>query len=820
LETGLSAVNEIVLPANSPSLLARGPDGIAELERTSGVTLASSSLVLASVGYVPASANEGPTAQVVGVDSAAGTLVLLNAATLEPSVDANGHPETRTLPSAPAGPIQVRGSGDGLQVWVPVGALPPDDEQPGVDGGITVFDDQLNLIDTAPLPGRPDIIGWQSVANIIYIAGQAPDGAWELWTVQPIGNGGTQSAGFAAFDTTPLSGEPLAMAFDISDHDQSDDHGRLIVSVAPDDGSGALVGVDAGSNAFAWRVAGVGFGTVLVGLIYLLAAAMFRRRRIAVLAAIFVAVDGMSFVMSRIAMNDIFVATFIVAAYLLLWQIWSGRWARSAWWALPMVGVLIGLAAASKWVGIYALIGIWVLVLARSSLGRFMLVAAIGFLTIVAGVGAPWPFLVFCLLALAFAALLVWIKPIQLTSRDLLALAPTAAVLSGIGLAFTLAYSQVADAREPRSAVELVFSVLARGAQAAWPAWIMLGLAAALILLRAVVSIARPRSDRRWMQPDELGGFSWPWIAACLAVIPLLVYFVAYIPYLQLGHNIAGPSAGPGYGWSLDELHSQMFGYHFGLQAGHPASSPWWSWPLDLKPVWFYGHDFDGRRIGTIYNGGNPILFWAGVPAIIWCTLQAWRRRSPALVLLVAAFALQFLPWTRIERATFQYHYLTAVLFAMIAVAYVVDEALRSWSWRPLAIAFLVLAAVAGVLVFPLGSAMAMPDWYINAARTLLPWNYAFQFPNPPSGDRGDLISANTLKLAVGLVVSLGLAAWALFGRELLLGSTQAHEEQQDAQQDEPDWPEAVDVDVQVLPDQEPGADADQDQPEDQRPVP
>ena len=94
-----------------------------------------------------------------------------------------------------------------------------------------------------------------------------------------------------------------------------------------------------------------------------------------------------------------------------------------------------------------------------------------------------------------------------------------------------------------------------------------------------------------------------------MAVIPLLVYFLAYVPYLQLGHPIAGPSAGPGYGWSLDEIHAQMFGYHFGLQAGHPSSSPWWSWPLDLKPVWFYGHDFDERRIGVIYNGQLLAIF-------------------------------------------------------------------------------------------------------------------------------------------------------------------------------------------------------------------
>jgi len=820
LATGLPAVSEVWLSEADAILLARGPDGIAELESVSGVELARTDQVLASVAYVPAigsgDSTDGPW--VVGVDPTAGVLALLDGTTLEPKETPSGTPEVRDLPGNPIGPIQVRGRGTDLQVWVLLGSLPADDEHPDVAGGMTVFDENLGLIDTAPLPGRPAVIGWQSVANIMYIAGTSESGAPELWTVQPIGNGGSQSAGFATFDTTPLDGPALALGFDVSDHDQDADHARLIVATTTA-GGGSLVGVDASSNAFAWRLAGVFFGSVLVGLIYLLAASMFRRRRIAVLAAAFVAFDAMSYVMSRIAMNDIFVATFIVAAYLLFWQIWSGRWARSAWWALPLVGVLIGLAAATKWVGIYALLGIWVLVLARSALGRLLLVAGVAIITVVGGVGAPWPFLVICLAALTLALMLVWIRPIRLQTSDLMGLAATAVVVSGLGLAFTVAYGQVEGAREARNAVELVFGVLARGAQAAWPAWIMLGAAGLLILLRAVASLRAPSSDRAWMQPGSLGGFSWPWIGACLAVLPLLIYFLAYVPYLQLGHNISGPSAGPGYGWSLDELHSQMFGYHFGLQAGHPAASPWWSWPLDLKTVWFYGHDFDGRRIATIYNGGNPILFWTGVPAIVWISFQAWRRRSPALVLLVAAFAFQFLPWTRIERATFEYHYLTAVLFAMVAVAYVVDEALRSWSWRPFAIAFLVLAVAAGVLIFPLGSALAMPDWYINAARGLLPWNYAFVFPDPPTGDRGELISANTLKLAMGTVVAVGAAAWALFGRELLRGAPHGDDEEEDSEQHEPDRPEAIHVDRHVLADEEVGADADEDQPEDQPPV-
>ena len=138
-----------------------------------------------------------------------------------------------------------------------------------------------------------------------------------------------------------------------------------------------------------------------------------------------------------------------------------------------------------------------------------------------------------------------------------------------------------------------------------------------------------------------------------------------------------------------------------------------------------------------------------------------------ALVLIVAAFAFQYVPWLRIERATFAYHYLTAVVFAMIAVAYVVDELLRRPAWRDLALGYLGLVIIAGVLVFPLGSALAMPDWYVNPARALPPWNFAFQFPDPPTGERGDLLSADALKAVLGVLAGVAAMAFALIGREL-----------------------------------------------------
>jgi predicted membrane-bound dolichyl-phosphate-mannose-protein mannosyltransferase len=766
IATELEAISQVLVPRDATDpLLVRGPAGIAVVDRETDAVTVTAEGRYGGIGLVHG-VDDAPDAVVV-TDPERGVVAFLELETLEPRLDADEEPLVLTPDATLLGPMLARGNGDDQQVLALTGPLPATEHRDAVAGGVAAIDgDEERLVGLVPLPGAATVIGEQAPADIVYVAGTTADGTPELWTIEPHPESRRDDTiGFAAFDTTELPGTPLALAFDVATTSQSDDHARLLVATATIDGSAELVRVDAGSNAFAWRLAGIVFGAILVALVYLLAATMFGRRRIAILAAAFVAIDGMSFVMSRIAMNDIFVAVFIVAAYLLFWQIWSGRWARSAWWALPLVGVLIGLAAATKWVGFYAMAGLIILVLARSPLGRLALVGMVALAAVVGGIGSPWPFAVAMFAILALALLITWVRPIRIDLGDALTAIPaTVAVLAGVLLAFVFAFDTVADAREPRSAVEYVFGLLARGAEAEWPAWIMLAVAGALIAGRAFASLRDPSSDRRWMQPGELGGFAWSWAGACLIVIPLVVYALSYVPYLQLGHDWA-TAGGPAYGWSLDELHSQMYGYHFNLTAGHASSSPWWSWPLALKPTWFFGESYDGSTIAVIYNGGNPVLFWAGIPALVACAVLAWKRRSAALVLIVAAFAFQYVPWLRIERATFAYHYLTAVIFAMVAIAYLVDELLRRPAWRDLAIGYLVLVAVAAVLVFPLGSALPMPDWYVNAARALPPWNYGFQFPDPPSGDRAELVSVSGLKAVAGGILALGSVAFAMGGR-------------------------------------------------------
>ncbi len=127
-------------------------------------------------------------------------------------------------------------------------------------------------------------------------------------------------------------------------------------------------------------------------------------------------------------------------------------------------------------------------------------------------------------------------------------------------------------------------------------------------------------------------------------------------------------------GQTLVELTAQMYGYHNGLTSAHPSSSPWWAWPIDLKPVWFYQDSFAGATTAAIYDSGNLVIWWLGAAAMVFVAIGAFRRRSLALTLIAVGFAAQWIPWARIDRAAFQYHYYTALPFLVMALAYFVAE--------------------------------------------------------------------------------------------------------------------------------------------------
>lgn len=128
-----------------------------------------------------------------------------------------------------------------------------------------------------------------------------------------------------------------------------------------------------GFDPFGWRFASVVAGTISVALLYLLARKLFRSTLPAVLSSGLLAIDLLHFVQSRIAMLDIFVPMFGLAA--LLFAVWDRErlfaWADRETRRRPGVrpwriaaGAAGGAALASKWSGGLFLITVVVLTIA------------------------------------------------------------------------------------------------------------------------------------------------------------------------------------------------------------------------------------------------------------------------------------------------------------------------------------------------------------------------------------------------------------------------------------------------------------------------
>ena len=154
------------------------------------------------------------------------------------------------------------------------------------------------------------------------------------------------------------------------------------------------------------------------------------------------------------------------------------------------------------------------------------------------------------------------------------------------------------------------------------------------------------------------------------------------------------------------------------------------------------------------------MIWWLGVPAMIFCAWQAYRRRSLALALIVLGFAWQWLPWSRIDRATFQYHYYTSVPFLIMALAYMLAELWHGPSRRT----WFVAKAAAAVAI--LGPALM---WVAKGPVCRF---VRVEAVNPGSqacvGNPGDLVVTSHVAL---LVLVLGIAGILLVYQLLRLSA-------------------------------------------------
>ncbi len=145
-------------------------------------------------------------------------------------------------------------------------------------------------------------------------------------------------------------------------------------------------------------------------------------------------------------------------------------------------------------------------------------------------------------------------------------------------------------------------------------------------------------------------------------VIPFTIYLLSYIPFVD--------SYRPGLFEKMLKNQETMFKYHSALDATHPYSSTWSEWPIMKRPIFYYSNKLEGTLRQGISSFGNPLVWWAGIPALFYTAYLAIRKKQKTALFLCIAFLAQYLPWTLVSRCTFIYHYFPSVPFITLSIGY------------------------------------------------------------------------------------------------------------------------------------------------------
>lgn len=201
-------------------------------------------------------------------------------------------------------------------------------------------------------------------------------------------------------------------------------------------------------------------------------------------------------------------------------------------------------------------------------------------------------------------------------------------------------------------------------------------------------------------------------------VIPLGIYFLSYLPI------ILSDSADLSYFW---ENQKSMLSYHSGLTETHPYGSSWWTWPLDMRPLYAYNPNGDfvsGRFAQGISSFGNPLVWWLTIPAMGYLLYRTAKGKGTAesFTILTGFFAL-YLPWVLITRQAFIYHFFPCVVFVALAASYCAKVLSKKYPWVRYAVrAYLPAVFILYALFYPVLTGIKIPVWYADVLTWLPTW--------------------------------------------------------------------------------------------------
>jgi dolichyl-phosphate-mannose-protein mannosyltransferase len=228
------------------------------------------------------------------------------------------------------------------------------------------------------------------------------------------------------------------------------------------------------------------------------------------------------------------------------------------------------------------------------------------------------------------------------------------------------------------------------------------------------------------------------WLLLTFGLIPLVTYVATWSGWLftpagydrdyAQAHGVSVPVISALY--SLLDYQRQIYQYMAALSAPNPAQSQPWDWFVLSRPAEFYWQSYrdaagahpvagvTGPYVQEVLALGNPLIWWAAIPATLFClgwwiTRRDWR--AGAAVLGVLAGWATWLPFP--DRTKYFYYALEFEPFMIICIVLCLGLIIGQRAARPrrraagrtLAGAYLLAVAVLFWYFYPIQAGEVIP---------------------------------------------------------------------------------------------------------------
>lgn len=256
---------------------------------------------------------------------------------------------------------------------------------------------------------------------------------------------------------------------------------------------------------------------------------------------------------------------------------------------------------------------------------------------------------------------------------------------------------------------------------------------AVLYFAKLVLTIKAAKGDSAlWKKAWKRSFVLCMWCLLLFVAIPFGIYFAAYLPITLLPHNKDKLT------WAFWNYQTHMLDYHSQLKGTHPFESPWYEWPLIIKPIWYSCNTVHDGLISDIFCLGNPFIWWLGLVMIVLLLVLWICKPEFKSGILLCGYASVYVPWMLVPRMTFIYHYFTAVPFLILAICCVFDKLMYNTRLNSglaireravpvvgiMAVLYLLLCTSMFLVFFPIESGMPVSGDYIYSLGWLKSWPF------------------------------------------------------------------------------------------------